>query len=216
MDAQRLLGSLLMSGMRAPARRVDRAAIGLGVLGIAIAAFEHFSQQQAQRQGGPSLPGAPPPGGGPPPLPGAGPPSAVPPPLPQVEQATLQERALLLVRAMVAAAWADGQLDSEERDRILQRLAAAGITGEGGEFLASALNAPPALETLLAQVGDPQSAEEFYVASLLAITVDSEPEREYLRRLAARLGLRPEQTARLHALVGAPPLVATPTQGERP
>ena len=93
----------------------------VGLLGVAVAAYEHYSKSNAGT-GAASVPGAVPP---PPPrsLPGQ---SAsrpqVPPPVPGSSMgaspggaSTLDPHALLLLRAMVASAYADGVLDEEER-----------------------------------------------------------------------------------------------------
>ncbi len=243
-DPTRLLGGLLSQGMRRKKGGLaglgggfggaGKVALGMGALGVAMAAFEHFMQQRQPPQGvapgsspgaPPPPPGAgygtappPPPGAGygtaPPPPPGAGygtapppPPGAgygtAPPPPPAAPSMTReQQESLLLVRAMIAAAYADGQLDAGERDAIVGRLADAGLGQEERAFLANELLTPPPLEMLLKDVNRPELAEAFYAASLLAIRVDTEAERQYLSFLAARLGLPPETVARLHAAAG--------------
>jgi uncharacterized membrane protein YebE (DUF533 family) len=53
-------------------------------------------------------------------------------------------------------------------------------------------------------VRNPAQAAEVYAASLLAIDVDSEAERAYLRNLAAALRLDAGVVSFLHRTTGAP------------
>lgn len=108
--------------------------------------------------------------------------------------------ALLLTQAMIAAAFADGQLDKEEREAILGRINQAGIGPEEKAFLAQEFLDPPRLDTLLLEVNSPEVAEQFYLATILAIAVDTDAERQYVATLAARLGLTPETVARLEQI----------------
>ncbi|MBN1836857.1 MAG: DUF533 domain-containing protein, partial [Spirochaetales bacterium] len=48
----------------------------------------------------------------------------------------------------------------------------------------------------------PELAAQLYSASLLAIEVDTQAEKEYLQGLAAALGLEPAVTQALHDAVG--------------
>lgn len=101
------------------------------------------------------------------------------------------QKALLLVRAMVAAANADGHIDREERGRILSMLDRAGASGEERQILERELENPPSLEDIAghARTGGPELAEEIWLASHLAIRPDSPAEHDYLDRLAGHLNL---------------------------
>ncbi|MGE5234788.1 MAG: tellurite resistance TerB family protein [Acidobacteriota bacterium] len=196
MDALRLLGSLARGTLGRSMPGGAKAAIGLGLMGVAIAAVEHYQQQQTAAR--PSAPPPPPGGAGgavPPPLPGA-----LPPPLP----AAAHQQAIVLVQAMIAAASADGVIDDDERARIHARVEGSGAGPEERAFLESQLAAPPNLDAVVAGVSSPQLAEEVYLASLLAVTLDSNAERVYIRELASRLALDQETVARLHQLAGVP------------
>ena len=67
-------------------------------------------------------------------------PSVRPSPLPAATPAS--DHALLLVRAMIAAALSDGTLDATERAAILGRLTAAGINADEQRFLEAELTRP--------------------------------------------------------------------------
>src|SRR5690606_26690430 len=60
------------------------------------------------------------------------------------------EFALALVRAMIAAARADGHIDDAERARIADRLKEAGIDEEAEAFLVAELEKPVDLDALIA------------------------------------------------------------------
>jgi uncharacterized membrane protein YebE (DUF533 family) len=192
MDALRLLGSLARGTLGRSMPGGAKAAIGLGLVGVAIAAVEHYQQQQTAAR--------PPSAPLPPPVPGGALPPPVPPPPPLSEDA--HEQAILLVQAMIAASGADGVIDDEERGRIRGRLEASGAGPEERAFLEGELDSPPSLDDLVAKVGSPQLAEEVYLASLLAIRFDSNAERVYMRELASRLALDAATVTRLHQLAG--------------
>lgn len=190
MDPERILGSLVKSallGRRMPTS--TKVALGLGALGVALAAIEHVQEKKGAN--------VPPPPSLPPPPPGA------PPPPPPLEQPSAGE-AMLLVRAMIAAAHADGTVDEQERRAILGRLSAPDLSEEEREALTWELANPLTPEQLASQVTSPRLAEEVYAASLLAIRVDSPAEREYLKRLAMLLRLAMEKVIRFHRLFGVP------------
>lgn len=105
------------------------------------------------------------------------------------EAAVGDQKALLLIRAMVAAAAADGTVDADERRRILERIRAAGADEDDQRLLERELDSPAPLDGIVNQVHDPETAEQVYLASLLAIEADSQAERTYLHYLAARLGI---------------------------
>ena len=116
--------------------------------------------------------------------------------------------ALLLIRAMVAAANADGRIDAEEEKGIIGRLDRAGATDEQRAFVQRELRNPSALETLLRDVRGPDAAQRFYAASALAIKADTPAEQSYLRYLADRLGLKPQQSNDLLHRLGLDSTVA--------
>jgi uncharacterized membrane protein YebE (DUF533 family) len=197
MNPEHLLGSLLTGGLGRGTRGINKASLAVGALGVAMAAWEHYQQQQGQRSftGGPGVPPPPPPGAGPvmpPPPPGAAPDGAA------------EREALLLIRAMVAAAHADGQLDAEERSRILDRVRAAGLAAEEQARLEATIAAPAAIDELVGEVTSTDLAEQVYIVSLLAIRPDTDAEKSHLAALARALALGGAAVARLHRLAGVP------------
>ena len=118
------------------------------------------------------------------------------------EEAALASHALVLLKAMINAAKADGEVDASERQRITDKLAAAGADPEAQAFVQQELQGPLDLAGLVHAASTPQQAAEIYAASLLAIEVDTVGEQAYLRRLAQGLGLDDQVIQRLHVSLG--------------
>ena len=208
-DPERLLGQMIggalggafggRGGRRNSAFRTGdlagKAQLGIGLLGIAMAAWEHYQQPRAPA----ATPGA---AGSatPPPAPASGP--LRPPPPPAANPDRTRDMALL-VQAMVAAAAADGAIDAQERERILARATASGLDSDSQAFLERELAAPRSLEQVVA-AARPALAPDIYAASLIAISADTEAERAYLDRLAQGLSLATETRAAIHQQLGQP------------
>lgn len=113
------------------------------------------------------------------------------------------ERAKLLVVAMVNAAKADGQLDKKEQDAILGQL--GDVSQEEIDFLRKEFAAPIDVREFAWNV--PLGLEQqVYGFSLMAIGLDEKREARYLKDLAHGLRLDPDVCDRLHDQVGAPKL----------
>lgn len=114
-----------------------------------------------------------------------------------------QERAVAAIRAMIAAAKADGHIDNLEHSRIVGRFQDLGIEGDAQRFLATEMAAPLNIAALAATATTTERAVEIYAASVVAIDPDSDAERAYLDALAARLNLDPQLRAHLDAQAAA-------------
>jgi len=230
-DAERMLGSLVRNAMggrkRSRGRKRRRASsmlsggakggLALGALGVAFGVFEHMTKQQEGSGGAaagsagaslPPVPGASPSESSLPPLPAGGstpvPDSALPPlPSETAPQSSSsgQDDAMLLVRAMIAAANADHEVDDEERGRILESLDESGLGEEERRFVLAEIESPLDLSALAGQVRSPELAGQVYLSSLMAIEVDSRAEEKYLERLAEKLGLDAARVGELEALL---------------
>jgi uncharacterized membrane protein YebE (DUF533 family) len=128
------------------------------------------------------------------------PPDATPP-----DVAVSDETATLVLRAMIAAAKADGQIDETERQKITAKLQESGADQDSLAYVQREMERPRDLDGLATEVRDSIVAGQVYAASLLAIKVDTPAERDYLRNLAGRLGLEPGTISQLHQALGVPP-----------
>lgn len=125
--------------------------------------------------------------------------------LPAPDDAAAQEAlGQALVRAMIAAAKADGKIDPAEKARIFERLSAMQLDSDAKAFVFDELNAPLDLNAVVACAATPEMAAEIYAASLVAIECETPAEAAYLKLLAARLGLEAPLVAEIHAAAGAP------------
>ena len=110
---------------------------------------------------------------------------------------------LTLVRAMIAAARSDGRLDAQESQTIFQRIEALGLAPDDQALLVAEMGRPVDMDAIVSSATSPELAVEIYIASLLAVDVDTAAEKSYLAMLAARLNLAPELVAELHRQVEA-------------
>ncbi len=124
------------------------------------------------------------------------------PPQDPAEAEQLEQSATLILAAMINAAKADGQVDQEELQRILGKLREVGANTEALDFVLTELRKPMDLEGLIRRVPSEELAVQLYAASLLAIEVDTDAERQYLRRLAHGLGLEASVVRRVHQCFG--------------
>jgi uncharacterized membrane protein YebE (DUF533 family) len=102
-------------------------------------------------------------------------------------------KALLLIRAMIAAAHADGKVDPEQRRRIVEKLDDAQPADADRRLIERELEKPVPLDELLREVDDDKdAARQFYIASRIAMDEPSETQTAYLEYVRRRLKLSPE------------------------
>ncbi len=214
LNPEKLLGGLIRGGMR---RRGGMGSLltggaALGLVGVAMEAAEHFMNrnQSAPATAGPPASGPPPMRAAVPPPPSGGPGPSAPPPPPSGAAGSTQppdssdNDALLLIRAMITAANADGVIDAQERTNILNKLQEVDLSQEEHQFIVHELLAPKDLDAIISAVGSSDLAQQVYMVSLLAIEVDTDAERTYLENLARRLGLDQAAVDRIHQQLGLP------------
>ena len=221
-NPEKLLGGLLMGGSRRRSGLGSLLSSGaaLGLAGVAMEAVEHFLDKSKTSASGfppsapptiqtsaPSQPPKAPGASTPPPPPGAT--AAAPPPPPSasvrsenVDATEAGQEAVLLIRAMIAAANADGIIDEKERNRILKKLETVDLTGEEQSFIVKELLSPVGLEDIVSQVKSPEMAKMVYTVSLLAIEVDTDAERSYMKTLAQQLSLNESDLNDIYRTLG--------------
>jgi uncharacterized membrane protein YebE (DUF533 family) len=114
---------------------------------------------------------------------------------PRLEEGSL---GLLLVRAMIAAARADGHIDAEEQARIFRRVDELSLRDHEKSLILEELRYPASLEVLAGAARDPGVRAQVYAASLLAIDAECPAGRVYLQDLAEILALPPTLVRDLH------------------
>ncbi len=111
--------------------------------------------------------------------------------------------ALTLIKAMIAAAKADGHIDADERANIMQKLHVEDLGAEAEAFIEAELANPTDLDALVAAARSEEQKVELYTASRLTIEPDTRAERGYLDLLAGRLGLPDGLIDHIEATVAA-------------
>ena len=104
-------------------------------------------------------------------------------------QAQTNETATLYIRAMIAAAAADGAVDEAELARITAGFQQAGHSAEAAAFIRQELARPATVQELAAACTSPEIAMQCYAAARVAIEPDSAGEQRFLAELAGALGM---------------------------
>ncbi len=180
----------------------------LAAAGVAWGLYETWQSQQAQAasaSGQPTTPVTPGPG--------------VPPPLPTTaptpradDSGGLPGPVVRLLRLMISAARADGELGPAERERILAEAREVGAEA----LVQREIDSPRPLGELVAGVTDPQFKEQLYTLAFTIVRADEAVtggERIYLAQLANRLSLDAATVARLEAEAAARIDAAAPVRG---
>ncbi len=121
-------------------------------------------------------------------------------PVHQLEGPAAERRNLLLLRAMIAAAKADGHIDAQEQARIEAELTRMGA-GEDSEFLKREIANSLDTDALAAAVDSKEAAAEVYLVSRLLVDTKNEAEKAYLDHLATKLGLQPDEVNSLESRI---------------
>jgi uncharacterized membrane protein YebE (DUF533 family) len=99
---------------------------------------------------------------------------------------------LALIKAMIAAARADGQIDSDERAKISQAIEKMQIdSSEKSQLLELFLN-PVSIDDFVGDLNSMEQRAEVYLASCLTIDLDHEAEYAHLSNLSKALELPSE------------------------
>jgi uncharacterized membrane protein YebE (DUF533 family) len=117
--------------------------------------------------------------------------------------AVTNESAALLVRAMIAAAAADGRIDEKEQQKILSSLKQAGLADAAEQFLAREINNPATVDELANAVSSPAEGVQVYTAARIAVEPDTAEEHAFLSALADRLGIDENLAAHIDAAARA-------------
>jgi uncharacterized membrane protein YebE (DUF533 family) len=207
LEAEDILNGIVrgaLGGRRKSWNRAGRAVRGSGLInantllaaaGVAWGLFETWQGQQAAAAGRPSLPAAAPPATAPPPLPSR-------PLAPAPDEDGLPAPVARLLRLMISAARADGELGPAERERILAEAREVGAEA----LVQKELDLPRSLGELVDGVTDPELRDQLYTLAFVIVRADESVtggERIYLAQLANRLGLDAAGVSRLESVATA-------------
>ena len=111
----------------------------------------------------------------------------------------MEENAKLMIRAMIQSAKADGEIDAEERAKIMEYM--GDLDEDEKAFVLAEMDAPVDPMALATDAGE-QVKGQVYAAALITMRVDTVAEARYLDQLAAALGLSEEARERIHTSMG--------------
>lgn len=174
------LGMLL--GNKSARKLGSKALTYGGLAALGVIAYKAYGNWQAQQQGGAQ------------PLVEPQTVDRLPPP-----QAEVHSQAIL--KALVAAAKADGHVDARERQLIEEQIGALAGDPELVRWLEAELNKPLDPGEVARAASTPEIAAEMYIASVLMVDEEHFMERAYLEELARQLKLEPSLKAELEAQV---------------
>ncbi|MDP2355843.1 MAG: tellurite resistance TerB family protein [Beijerinckiaceae bacterium] len=115
--------------------------------------------------------------------------------------ATGQPFALALIKAMIAAANADGHIGPEEHKQIFDAANRAGFDPDAKAFIFDALANPPSVRQIASMASGMEQSAELYLAARLAIDPDEPSEKAFLEALAQAMSLPPQFVAHLEQQV---------------
>ena len=110
-------------------------------------------------------------------------------PVDQLSGPEAEQRSLALLKAMVAAAKADGHIDAAERQKIHEGFHRLGLEDRMVELIDAELSMPVDPAAVARGADSPEAAAEIYLASRLVIDPDHTSERRYLDDLVQHLKL---------------------------
>jgi len=118
---------------------------------------------------------------------------------PAAEPSAETAEALLMLRAMIAAAKADGAIDAEERGRIAAQLDGAGLSAKARDAVLADFEKPQTPAALAKQATDPMLAAQLYAAAVVGAGEIAAAERAWLDECAKALKLDRAATAAIEA-----------------
>jgi tellurite resistance protein len=107
--------------------------------------------------------------------------------------------ALLMLRAMIAAAKADGAIDAEERSRIAAQLDDAGLSPAARDMVLADFDKPLPPAALAKLASDPMLAAQLYAAAVVGAGEIAATERAWLDEFAKALKLDRAAAAAIEA-----------------
>lgn len=114
-----------------------------------------------------------------------------------------QSRSISLLKAMIAAAKADGHIDAEERNKIMGQIEQAGLGADAEALIRGEIDKPLDPKAVAAEADSTESAVEIYLTSRLMIDRDNTMESAYLDQLANALSLDASLVEQLESEIAA-------------
>ncbi|MBZ9783396.1 tellurite resistance TerB family protein [Pseudomonas sp. REP124] len=104
----------------------------------------------------------------------------------------IEEHSHAILRALIAAAKADGRFDDAEKQMINAEIARHTDDSQLQQWLDDEVAKPLDAAEVAQSANDPGMAAEMYLASVMLVNDQADAERNYLDELAAALGIDPD------------------------
>jgi len=114
-----------------------------------------------------------------------------------------ENRSRALLKAMIAAAKADGHIDEKEKDVIAQHAEKLGLNSSVAGFIKDELASVVSAKEVAAEADSPEAAAEFYLVSRMILDLENDVEKKYIVELTKELDLAPELIAQLDEQIAA-------------
>ncbi|EJN28805.1 hypothetical protein PMI35_02840 [Pseudomonas sp. GM78] len=121
--------------------------------------------------------------------------------LDRLSTAQVEQHSQAILKALVAAAKADGHIDARERELIEGEFSKLDNDQELRHWLHAELNKPLDPSEVARAASTPEMAAEMYIASVMLVDEESFMEKSYLDELARQLKLEPGLKAELEKQV---------------
>ncbi|WP_058554989.1 DUF533 domain-containing protein [Thiohalocapsa sp. ML1] len=118
------------------------------------------------------------------------------------EQEALESTAQLVLKGMINAAKSDGQISPDEMQRIVGKLQEGGADSGMQQWVMQQMQTPLNVQAFAAEMPNQEVAAQVYAASLLAVEVDTDAERQYLAQFAQASGLHPLVVGQIQQTLG--------------
>lgn len=111
-----------------------------------------------------------------------------------------ENRSQVLLKAMIAAAKADGHVNSKEVITIEEQITKLGLGDDTASLIQKEIAKPLDVKEVAALANDQAMAAEIYLVSAVICNRENTMEREYLENLATEMGLPDALVAQLQAV----------------
>ena len=120
-------------------------------------------------------------------------------PINELSEQQANERSLILLKAMIAAAKADGHVNSKELGIINEQINKLGLSKEVADVLEDEISKPLDVKEIAALAENQAIASEIYLVSAVVTDKENSMERDYLASLAKAMQLPEDLVVHLEA-----------------
>jgi uncharacterized membrane protein YebE (DUF533 family) len=118
----------------------------------------------------------------------------------KLDEKETENRSQILLKAMIAAAKADGHVNSKEVIAIEEQITKLGLGDDTASLIQEEIAKPLDVKEVAALVNDQAMAAEIYLVSAVISNRENSMERDYLESLAQEMGLPDALVSQLQAV----------------